>query len=112
MKRLEELLSPEVIRTDLGRLKVVALFNKEKNSIVAGGKVTKGKVVLNAKVDVMRGTKKLATGTIIQLQSNKVDVNEVESGNECGLKFEGKPIIEVDDNLEVYLEEIKQKKLK
>lgn len=111
-KRMEELLSPEVIRTELGRLKTVALFNKEKNSVVVGGKVTKGKIVINAKVDVMRGTRKVTTGTIIQLQSNKVDVNEVTEGKECGLKFEGKPSIEIDDNLEVYLEEVKQKKLK
>lgn len=111
-KRMEGLLSPEVIRTDLGRMKVVALFNKTKDSVVAGGKVTKGKIVLNAKVDVMRGTRKVTTATIIQLQANKVDVNEVEMGSECGLKLDGKPVVEVDDNLEVYLEEIKQKKLK
>lgn len=111
-KRMEELLSPEVIRTDLGRLKVVALFNKAKDSVVVGGKVTKGKVAINAKVDVMRGTRKITTGTIAQLQANKVDVNEVVMGSECGMKIEGKPTIEIDDNIEVYLEEVKQKKLK
>lgn len=112
VKRMEELLSPEVIRTDLGRLKVVALFNKAKDSVVVGGKVTKGKVAINAKVDVMRGTRKITTGTITQLQANKVDVNEVAMGSECGMKIEGKPTIEIDDNIEVYLEEVKQKKLK
>lgn len=111
-KRMEELLSPEVIRTDLGRLKVVALFNKAKDSVVVGGKVTKGKIIINAKVDVMRGARKITTGTVTQLQVNKVDVNEVAMGSECGMKFEGKSTIEIDDNLEVYLEEVKQKKLK
>lgn len=111
-KRMEELLSPEVIRTNLGRLKVLALFHKAKDSVVVGGKVTKGKIVINAKVDVMRGTRKISTGTITQLQANKVDVNEVDMGSECGMKFEGNPKIEIDDNLEVYLEEVKQKKLK
>lgn len=111
-KRLEEMLEPEVIRTDLGWLKALALFKKAKDSVVVGGQVTKGKIALNAKVDVMRGTRKVATGFITQLQANKVDVNEVNHGSECGLKFEGKPVVEVGDVLEVYLEVIKQKKLK
>ncbi len=111
-KRLEALLVPEVIRTELGRLKVVALFNRAKDSIVIGGTVTKGKVVLNAKVDVLRGERKIASGNIDQLQSNKVNVNEVAQGSDCGLKMVGKPLVEVGDSLLVYTEEIKQKKLK
>jgi len=109
--RLEELLSPEVIRTDLGRLKVLAVFRKEKNSMIIGGSVTKGIVKFGAKVDVFRDKVKLATGNITQLQINKVDVNEAETGKECGIKFEGKPVIEEGDFLEVYTEEVKEKKL-
>ena len=109
--RLEKLLSPEVIRTDLGRLKVLAIFRKENNSMVVGGSVTKGKVLPNAKVDVMRDKVKLATGVITKLQVNKVDVNETTHGQECDLQYEGKPVIEEGDALEVYQEEVKDKKL-
>lgn len=109
--RLEKLLSPEVIRTDLGRLKVLALFSKDKTSQVVGGKVTQGVVRVGAKADVMQGKTKMGSGTITELQSNKVAVNEVPEGNECGLKYEGKATIEEGDTLEIYLEEVKVKKL-
>ncbi len=109
--KLEKLLTPEVIRTELGRLKVMALFRQEKNSLVVGGQVTKGRVLPNTKVDVIRADRKIATGNIVQLQINKVDVNEAGVGKECGIKYEGKPTIEEGDILEVYTEEIKQKKI-
>ncbi|MBN1778885.1 MAG: translation initiation factor IF-2 [Candidatus Buchananbacteria bacterium] len=110
-KRLEEMLSPEVIRTDFGRVKVLAIFKQEKNLMVIGGSVTKDKAVNNAKVDVIRDKHKIATGSIVKLQMNKINVNEVSQGNECGIQYEGKPVIEVGDSLEVYQEEIKKKKL-
>ena len=109
--KLEELLSPEVIRTELGRLKVLAIFRKEKGAMVIGGKVTKGSIKNNVKVDVMKGKTVLATGHIVQLQVNKVDVPEAETGQECGIKYEGKPAIEEGDTLEAYTEEVKEKKL-
>lgn len=109
--RVEELLSPEVIRTDLGRLKVLAVFRKEDNTMVIGGSVTKGKVRPKVKVDVIRDKIKLATGSITQLQVNKVDVNEVSLGQECGIKYSGKPVIMEGDFLEFYQEEVKEKKL-
>jgi len=109
--RLEKLLSPEVIRTDFGRMKILAIFRKEDNSMVLGGSVTKGKILPKAKVDVIRDKIKIAKGIITQLQVNKVDVNEAEQGKECGIKYEGKPIVAVGDILEVYQEEIKVKKL-
>jgi len=109
--RLEKMLVPEIIRTDLGRLKVLAIFRKEHNGMVIGGNVTKGLIKLNAKADVMRDKAKIGSGYISQLQLNKVNVNEVPLGRECGLKYDGKPVIIEGDNLEVYLEEIKKKKL-
>lgn len=110
-EKMEKLLSPEVIRTDLGRLKVLAVFRKENNSMIIGGSVTKGIAKLNAKVDVIREKIKIATGSITQLQANKVNVNEAGLGKECGMKYEGKPIIEEGDFLEFYTEEIKVKKI-
>lgn len=109
--RLEALLSPEVIRTDIGKLKVLALFGKEKTHQIIGGKVTSGVIRLGAKADVVHAKTVLGKGTIVELQSNKVSANEVPEGNECGLKYEGKPIIEEGDVLELYLEVEKEKKL-
>ncbi|MFA6322536.1 MAG: translation initiation factor IF-2 [Candidatus Buchananbacteria bacterium] len=109
--RLEKLLSPEVIRTDLGRIKVLAIFKKEDKHMIIGGSVTKGKIIPMCKVDVMRNNIKIATGQLIKVQSNKVDVNEVTQGQDCGLQYEGKPVIAEGDILEAYTEETKIKKL-
>ena len=110
-RRLEQLLQPEVIRTELGRLKVLAVFRKEDRAAVIGGTVVKGKITMNAKVSISRDEQVLGTGTIVQLQSNKVNVNDVSQGHECGLKVEGKTAIAVGDYLDVYIEATKEKKL-
>jgi translation initiation factor IF-2 len=110
-KRIEELVKPEITRTPLGRLKVLALFRKEKDSQIVGGKVTKGKILPDAKINVIRDDEIIASGQITQLQVNKVDVNEAIVGQECGIKYEGKPIIQEGDFLEVYKEEVKKKKI-
>ena len=109
--RLEKLLKPEVIHTELGRLKVLAIFRQDKNAMIIGGSVSKGKILPNAKADIFRDKVKIGTGVITQLQVNKVNVNEATQGQECGLKFEGKSTIAVNDILEIYQEEVKQKKI-
>jgi len=108
---LESLLKPEVLRQDLGRAKVLAIFRKDRDAMVVGGQVTKGKLVLQAKADVLRNDVVVLTGTIGQLQQNKIVVDRVEHGKECGIRFVGKPWLEVGDVLEVYEEEVKVKKL-
>lgn len=109
--RLEALLKPQVIRSDYGTLKVLAVFRTDKDGAVVGGAVNKGKLVQPSKIDVTRGGATIATGTLGQLQLNKVNVNEVLAPAQCGIKFVGKPVIEVDDILVCYREESKVQKL-
>ncbi|MDX9893657.1 MAG: translation initiation factor IF-2 [Patescibacteria group bacterium] len=109
--RLEKMLVPEVIRTDLGRLKVLAVFRKEQKNMVVGGQVLDGQISANTKVDVMDGKFKKATGYVTQVQVNKVNVGAATKGQECGLSYDGKAVIEQGDILNVYKEEIKDKKL-
>ncbi|PIS04912.1 MAG: hypothetical protein COT81_04035, partial [Candidatus Buchananbacteria bacterium CG10_big_fil_rev_8_21_14_0_10_42_9] len=111
-KRLEAMLSPEVTVTEHGRLKVLAIFRKEKDAMIIGGKVTKGKAVLGAKAKVLREDIPFGQGEITELQQNKVSAQEVTEGNECGMKFSGKPLIEEGDFLEFYSEVSRKKTLK
>ncbi len=110
-ERLSELLSPEIIRHDLGKLKVLAIFRTEAKSMIIGGKVLEGKVVKPAKADVLRDKELIFSGEITELQAGKQEVNEVPESQECGLKFEGKAEIQEGDVLQVYQEEIVTKKL-
>src|SRR3989338_1837391 len=109
--RLQAMLRPDVTRLDLGRLKVLAVFRSERDSMIVGGSVTKGVVKAGVKVDVLRGKQKITTCTITGLQQNKILVKELEQGKEGGVSYEGKPVIEEGDTLEAYVEEVKEKKL-
>ena len=110
-KGLSKLLEPEIVREELGKLKVITIFRKEKSRMIVGGKVTSGKVVNKVRVDIVRDKEKIASGRITQLQHNKKDVPEVEKGKEAGILFEGEPIIEEGDILEIYREEKKKREL-
>jgi len=110
-KEAAKLLEPGIEREELGRLKVIAIFRKEKSRMIVGGKVIDGKAVNKASIDVIRNEEKIASGKIVQLQHNKQDMNEVEKGREAGILFEGEPIIEEGDILEVYRIEKKRREL-
>ncbi|KKP59470.1 MAG: Translation initiation factor IF-2 [Candidatus Magasanikbacteria bacterium GW2011_GWC2_34_16] len=108
---LEKMLNPELIVTELGNFKVIALFRTEKNSMVVGGRVEKGKILRNCLAHVKRGGEIIGKGKITKLQISKQEMNEVPEGSECGIQFEGKLKLEVGDLLEAYKEEKKEKKL-
>ena len=104
------LLEPEVKRTLLGKLKILALFKKDGKSHIVGGKVISGKIVRGVVTDIIRGANKITTAKISQLQHNKEDVTEVKEGLEAGLKLDlaSKEPVELKegDTLECYDEEI------
>jgi translation initiation factor IF-2 len=106
-----KLLDPSVERENLGKLKVVAIFRREKTRMIIGGKVTDGKIVNKTQVDIMRNEEKIGSGKIVQLQHNKKDMAEVEKGREAGILFEGDAIAEEGDILECYRIEKKKREL-
>jgi translation initiation factor IF-2 len=101
-KEAAKLLDPEINREMLGKLKVVAIFRKEKSKMIVGGKVLEGKAVNKVNVDVYRNEEKIGSGRVVQLQHNKNDMAEVEKGREAGILYEGEPTIEEGDVLEFY----------
>ena len=110
-KDAAKLLGPEISREDLGKMKIIAIFRKEKTRMIVGGKVTEGKIVNKTQIDIIRNEEKIGSGKIIQLQHNKQDVAEVEKGREAGILFEGDAIIEEGDVLECYQIERKKREL-
>ncbi|MFA6105758.1 MAG: translation initiation factor IF-2 [Patescibacteria group bacterium] len=110
-EKLEELLVPEIITTELGNFKVVAIFRTNKGGMVVGGRVENGKLIKDSKLRVKRKGEEIGAGKLAGLQSGKQAVNQVPSGSECGLEFSGKLKLEEGDVLEAYTEEKKYKKL-
>ncbi len=112
-EKIKNILPQEVSRIDLGKLTVLVIFKSEPQKIIIGGKVADGKVKKGAFADVKRNGNLILTGKISQLQHNKADVAEVQTGRECGIMFAPTAThlpggrIEPQDKLEIYEEERK-----
>lgn len=111
-KRLEALLPVEVLRTDQGELQVLKVFFSIRGRQIVGGRVSKGVMEKGARVEVIRGTERVARGEIQELQINKVPIERVPTNSECGITVtaEGKKIKE-GDRLIAYREEVRKKTL-
>lgn len=106
-EEMQKLVPVEITRVDLGKLKVLEVFRTERKSQIVGGKVLSGSPENNATVNVWRGEEFIITGKITSLQSAKQEVKFVEEGEECGMKFEGEPLVLAGDTLEFYREDKK-----
>jgi translation initiation factor IF-2 len=101
-KSMERILSPEDVRTDTGRLKILGVFLDEKNRQIIGGRVVYGEVKKGTQIDVSRNEEIVGKGKIINLQKNKKDADRVSKGEECGILFEGNVKVEIGDILLFY----------
>jgi translation initiation factor IF-2 len=112
-EELSNLLAPEITETDLGRLKVKKVFKTTQKEIIAGGEVTKGKIVAPAKVKVMRDKELIADVNASKLQRGPQEVKEVQSGEECGvtLNTESRLNLMEGDTLEFYTVELRERTL-
>ncbi|MFA5421114.1 MAG: hypothetical protein WC280_03790, partial [Patescibacteria group bacterium] len=102
---MKNIYKPKMIRRDLGKLEVLAIFRTENDSQILGGKVIDGVIEEASMIEVWRGEDFIDKGKLSNLQEAKQNVRTVEKGNECGLKYEGKPLVQVGDVLSFYKEE-------
>lgn len=90
----------EYMEESLGKAKILAVFSKEKDRQVIGGKVQEGILTSGAEVKVLRRDSEIGRGKIRELQSKKQRVDEVATGYECGMMVEAKVEIAVGDKIE------------
>jgi translation initiation factor IF-2 len=103
-RSLEKNLEPEVVRTDVGKLRTILVFWGEKNRQIVGGKITEGELKKGLKLEVFRNDQKVGSGRIINLQRDKKDIDKLSKGDEAGILFEGNIKIEKGDILQAYVE--------
>ena len=108
---LEKTLEPEVVRTNVGKLKTIIVFWGEKNRQIVGGKITEGELKKGLKLEIFRDEKKIGAGRIINLQRDKKDIDLLKKGAEAGILFDGNVKIEKGDILQAYIEERKKGEL-
>lgn len=110
-EEMQKLLEPTIVKKDLGRIKILAIFRTETGKQILGGKVIDGNPESDSKVEVIREKSLVGPGRIIKLQSGKQDVNQLDTDQECGIQYEGKTVVEEGDILEIYKEESETKKI-
>ncbi|KKP82440.1 MAG: Translation initiation factor IF-2 [Candidatus Moranbacteria bacterium GW2011_GWF2_35_54] len=108
---MADLLPPEIVRTDFGRMKILAIFKNGKTDMIVGGKVIEGKIVKKSLLEVKREKEIIGKGVLENLEQNKKATEEVKSGNECGVTFAGGTKLMIDDVLYSYKEEEVRRKL-
>jgi translation initiation factor IF-2 len=85
---LSGMLAPIQRETFLGNAEVLQVFDISKVGKIAGCKVTDGVVRKGAKVRIIRQDVVLQEmGTLVTLKRFKDEVNEVQSGQECGMNL-------------------------
>ena len=108
---MSELLEPELIRTEIGKIEILAIFRTEKPRMIVGGKITSGKLKKGMKFEVKRSGAVIGSGKIAGLQKEKQAQDEVREGNEAGLSVDCDAEIQVEDVLVGFEEERKYPEL-
>ncbi len=88
-----------------GHAEVAQTFKAGRNLVIAGCRVTDGKITRSATARVMRKSEKVYEGKIASLRRGKDDVREVASGYECGVVLEDFTDYEIGDVIEAFAQE-------
>jgi translation initiation factor IF-2 len=110
---IEALMSPEVVETEIGILKIKGVFRTMKDQVIAGGEVIKGKAVPGVLVRVKRGDEQIAEVEVGSVQRQQQEAKEVFEGELCGLslKTNKKLALEEGDTLEFFTRELVKRSL-
>ena len=115
---MSALLPDEVVETHLGELDVQGVFRTTKTEIIAGGKVTEGRLLPHTQAKVRRGKGKkaelLGEVELVSLRREKNEASDIVEGEMCGveLALNGQKLtLELGDRLEVFKRELKARSL-
>ena len=102
---LTGMLEPTYREVVEGHAEVIQIFKAGKNTVIAGCRVTDGKITRSSQVRIQRKSEKVYEGKIGSIRRGKDDVREVHSGYECGIVIEDFTTFEVGDILESFTQE-------
>ncbi len=110
---LTELLSPEIVETETGRLIIRGVFRTTRDEIICGGEVTKGKVQPGFLARATRDGKEVGEIEVRTVQRDKQEAKEVFEGEMCGLQLrtKGKVLLEEGDRLDFFTRELRKRTL-
>ena len=109
---LEGLLKPDIVEESVGSAEVRDVFKIPKIGMIAGCHISKGKVIRNSKLRLLREGEIIYEGNLTSLKRFKDDANEVLEGFECGIGIDNFKEFEVNDIIEIYENKEVKRKLK
>ena len=86
-----------------GIAKILAIFNKNKDKQILGGKVQSGSLVVGSEIKILRRDIEIGRGKIKELQQQKVKTDEVREGYEFGCMIESKIEIALGDKVQGFI---------
>jgi translation initiation factor IF-2 len=110
---MEDLLAPEVVESEIGKLTIKGIFRTSKDEVICGGEVTQGKMIPKVLARVKRGDEQIAEVEVTHVQRQQQEVKEVFEGDMCGLqlKTKGKLLMQEGDKLELFTRELVKRSL-
>ncbi len=111
---MEAMLAPEVVETEIGKLKIKGVFRTLRDEVICGGEVMSGKAVANVLARVKRGNEQIAEAEVTGVQRQQTEAKEVFEGEMCGisLRTHKKLQLEIDDTIEFFTRELVKRTLK
>ena len=104
-RALHGILEPTFSDVILGRAEVREVFSSRRNVQIAGCRVMEGRITRAGSIRVMRGDQVMHESSITSLRHFRDEVNEVNTGVECGIILQGFNEYETGDMLEVHRQE-------
>ena len=101
-KAASGLLKPEVKETILGYAEILEVFKVSNAGKVAGCLITEGNALRSAKVRLLRDNVVIHEGNLKTLKRFKDEVDNVQSGQECGIAFSDYEDIKAKDVIEIF----------
>ncbi len=108
---MEGMLSPDFKEEITGLCEVRETYKISKIGTIAGCMVTKGKIVRNSEIRLIREGVVIYTGSLSSLKRFKDDVKEVTKGYDCGLQITDYKDLKVGDEIEGFVNVAVKKKI-
>ncbi|HIN06373.1 MAG TPA: hypothetical protein EYM65_09090 [Dehalococcoidia bacterium] len=104
-KALQGMLDPVFTDVIIGKAEIRELFPSRKGAQIAGCRVTEGRITRGAQVRVLRNSEVVEETTIASIRHFREEVNEMNSGTECGVTLQGFNDFQEGDVLEAHRQE-------
>jgi len=99
---LQTMLKPEIVKTEIGTLKVIKVFRRLPEGGIVGGLITKGFLRPGASFVARRGETELGEGKINSIKIGPDRIDRAEQNSECGIEYEGSFKFKPDDVISAY----------